>query len=105
LRAIFLSQKPRKIQKKTNAALFLTTTSLSRIMRGLIFARGRRVGRRVNLVFVAIFVIFVASSFARGQEKEEQRAGENEGVSKRIREGKTFTERVQEEQEEQRAGS
>ena len=74
-------------------------------MRGLIFARGRRVGRRVNLVFVAIFVIFVASSFARGQEKEEQRAGENEGVSKRIREGKTFTERVQEEQEEQRAGS
>jgi subtilisin family serine protease len=55
-------------------------------MRGLIFARGRRVSRRANLVFVAIFVIFVASSFARGQEQEEQRAGsENEG--------KTFTEK------------
>ena len=63
-------------------------------MRGLIFARGRRVSRRANLVFVAIFVIFVASSFARGQEQEEQRAGsENEGVPKRIREGKTFTEK------------
>ena len=53
-------------------------------MRGLIFARGRRVSRRANLFFVAIFVIFVVLSFARGQEQEEQRAGtENEGVEKK----------------------